>query len=56
MFPAVATKRPGVSTAAAERKRRKEAEEAAAARQRARDRAAEDEGPVRSGQVRGGKG
>ena len=56
MFPLVATKRQ-ISSAAAERKRQREAEEAAAAcRQRARDRAADDEAPRRMGQVRGGKG
>jgi len=52
----VATKRRSTRTATAERKRLTEAEELAAARQRARDRAGDDEQPRKIGQSRGGKG
>jgi len=52
----VATKRRSTQSATTERKRLTEAEELAAARQRARDRAGDDEQPRKIGQSRGGKG
>jgi hypothetical protein len=52
----VASKRRSTPAATAERKRLTEAEELAAARQRARDRAGDDEQPRKIGQGRGGKG